>query len=162
MKEIQDRRAEKNVPGARPVHDYVNLFFDARNSMMYKRRAANAATELLVVVRVDPRVIDLDAVVVTDGNVANHATRFYQPAAGIAALDDGRVYAQSWVHPDLWEMNERKRQRSAEVLVPDVVPVEYLLGCYVRSRSSASHCQTLAPDWPVEVNDRVFFDDVSH
>ncbi len=39
MPEIQERRKNKQIPGARPLHDYANLYFDAHNPMLSKRRA---------------------------------------------------------------------------------------------------------------------------
>jgi len=36
MPEIQDRRRKVQVPKARPLHEYVNLYICARNPMMYK------------------------------------------------------------------------------------------------------------------------------
>ena len=38
MAEIQARRRHVRVPGGRPLHEYVNLYFHARNPMMFKRR----------------------------------------------------------------------------------------------------------------------------
>ena len=39
LQAVQDQRAGKRVPGGRPLHEYVNLYFDARNAMMWMRRA---------------------------------------------------------------------------------------------------------------------------
>jgi O-acetyl-ADP-ribose deacetylase (regulator of RNase III)/uncharacterized protein YwgA len=39
MLEIQDLRANKIVPGGRALHDYANLYFSARNPMLYKGRS---------------------------------------------------------------------------------------------------------------------------
>ncbi len=38
MQEVQNRRDNKQVPGGRPLHEYVNLYFCARNPMLYLRR----------------------------------------------------------------------------------------------------------------------------
>lgn len=54
--EVQARRADKDV-GGRPLHDYVNLYFNARNAMMY---ALQHRHDELCVVRVDHTVIDLE------------------------------------------------------------------------------------------------------
>jgi hypothetical protein len=34
MPQIQQRRTKKSVPGGRHLHDYANLYFDARNPML--------------------------------------------------------------------------------------------------------------------------------
>lgn len=152
MAEVQDRRAAKCVPGGRPLHEYVNLYFDARNAMMFTRRSAD-----LVVVRVRPEVLDIPDVVVTDGNAANGPTRFHPSPSGLAHLDEARVYAEWWTHADYWEQQERKRQRQAEVLIPDRVDREHLVGCYTWKDAEAAECRRLAAEWSVEVNPRVFF-----
>jgi hypothetical protein len=152
MAEVQDHRAGRRVPGGLALHDYVNLYFDARNAMMRLRRSDD-----LIVVRVSPAVLDLEGVVVADGNAANGPTRFFPSPAGLVNLDAERVYAEWWTHEDYWKQQERKRQRQAEVLVPDVVPTEYLLGCYTWRESTAQECRRLVEDWAAEVNPNVYF-----
>lgn len=151
--DVQDRRAARRVPGGRPLHEYVNLYFDARNAMMYDRRSND-----LLVVRVSPAVMDLPGVVISDGNSANGPTRFFPSPGGLAQLDERRVFAEWWTHEDYWEQLERKRQRQAEVLVPDVVPPEYILGCYARRDRAAAECRGLVANLAVEVNAHVYFD----
>lgn len=152
MAGVQDRRSGRTVPGGQPLHQYVNLYFDARNAMMFLRKARD-----LVVVRVAPTVLDLPGVVVTDGNAANGPTRFLPSPSGLSILDEERVFAVSWDHSDYWEKQERKRQRQAEVLVPDVVPEEYIVGCYTCHMPEAEQCRQIAPTWEIEVNRRVYF-----
>ena len=41
MEEVQDRRRNKQIPGARSLHNYVNLYFDAHNPMLNKCRKCN-------------------------------------------------------------------------------------------------------------------------
>jgi len=133
MQEIQDRRAVTRVPGGLPLHDYVNLFFDARNVMMWVRKAHHADLCVLVV---RPDVLDLEGVVVTDGNASSVYTRFFAPAAGLRALDPNLVYAEDWTHPDQIEQHRRRSARSAEVLVPHRVPPEFITGVCVSGDAS--------------------------
>lgn len=152
MAEVQDLRAGRRVPGGRMLHEYVNLYFDARNAMMRLRRE-----ESLVVLRVSPLALDIDGAVVTDGNAANAPTRFFASPAGLANLEEERVYAEWWTLGDYWEQQERKRQRQAEVLIPDVVPPDLLLGCYTWRESAARECRYLVGHFTVEVNAHVYF-----
>lgn len=152
MADVQDRRSPKTVPGGRPLHEYVNLYFDARNAMMRLRRSRD-----LVVLRVSPAVLDLPAAVVTDGNAANGPTRFFRSPDGLAHLDAERVFAEWWTNDDPFVQQELKRQRQAEVLVPDVVPPEYIVGCYTWHEPEAKQCSRIAPTWEIEVNTRVYF-----
>ena len=61
MAEIQQRRSGKVVPGGRPLHDYVNLYFHARNPMLYKRKAQHQG---LCVLRISPEVLDLSGAII--------------------------------------------------------------------------------------------------
>lgn len=152
--DIQDRRRGKRVPNGRMLHDYANVYFDARNPMMYRRLSRRAE---VAVIRVSPAVLDQPGTVITDGNAASAATRFYASPAGLAALDRDRVYAEYWTDSNLWEQWERKRQRCAEVLVPDVIVLALIRGCYVCQDAGIARCREVAPDLAVEVCPRVFF-----
>jgi hypothetical protein len=59
MPEIQEIRENKQIPGARRLHEYANLYFDAHNAMLSKRRRYNSTT---CVLQVDPGVLDLPGV----------------------------------------------------------------------------------------------------
>lgn len=152
---IQDRRAMRSVPGGRRLHDYVNLYFDARNPMMSKLKH-DQGCEGLVVLRISPRALGLPGVVVTDGNASSDYTVFRAPAEGITKLDESRVYATYWTDPDTWAYFEKKRQRCAEVLVPDTLPTRFVTGVYANSAQSLNACRTMG--FQGEVYDYVFFD----
>lgn len=152
---VQDKRAPKHIPNGRPLHEYVNTYFDARNAMMYDRRS----TPNLLVLRIDPAVLDVPGAVISDGNAATGNTAFYASPAGLAYLDEDRVYAVWWTNTDdPWLRREWKRQRQAEVLVPDRIPPEYIWGCYVRYKQMLTPCSQVSATLNVEVGARVFFD----
>ena len=71
--DVRDIRSGKVVPSGQELHDYANLYFDARNPMMYIRRALHIE---LCVLCISSDVVDLPGVVVTDGNAASTFTRF--------------------------------------------------------------------------------------
>ena len=129
MMEIQERRSKKIVPGSRPLHDYVNLYINARNPMLYKRRSEHSN---LCVLRVSPEVLDLPGVVVVDRNAARDWAAFYPALDGLKYIGADLVFAESWIHPnDPVETHRHAGIMCAEVLVPDCVDFEYILGAYV-------------------------------
>jgi hypothetical protein len=73
MDAIQERRAKRTLPTGMRLHDYANLYFSARNPMMYLRRGRHRE---LCVLRVSPDVLDLPGVVVADGNASSGYTAF--------------------------------------------------------------------------------------
>lgn len=128
MPEVQDKRAKRVVPGGRPLHEYANLYFNARNPMMYKRQ--NQRRDLCVLA-VSQDVLLLEGVVISDGNAASQYTAFWPSPGGLKRLSREMVYARDWTDEDQIRQWRRARCKCAEVLVPDRVPPQYVQGAYV-------------------------------
>ncbi len=152
MAEVQDRRAQIRVPGARRLHEYANLYVHARNPMMYVRQH-----QPICVVRIDTAVIDLPGVVVADGNAASDWTAFRPGPPGFDALDAGMVLAEYWTDQDYYLGLEKKRSRCAEVLVPDRVDPGMILGVAVRTAAVRTELMSELPGIVVVVDSHLFF-----
>ncbi|WP_406125126.1 DUF4433 domain-containing protein [Streptomyces canus] len=152
---VQDNRRDKRIPGGGILHSYVNTYFDARNSMMYK--LLQDGVRQLAVLRISPDILDTSGAVISDGNAATGTTRFYPSPQGLSELDEQLVFADSWNHSDPWIKLERKRARSAEVLIPGFVLPRFIHGCYTLIESDAAACLGVDPSWKVEVNKSVYF-----
>lgn len=155
MEEVQDRRREKRIPGAGLLHEYANLYFDAHNPMLSRRRDRN---DTICVLRVDQAVLDDPGVIVADRNAASDYVRFYTAATGIAALDQALVFAKFWTNTDdPYEAMRLKSIKCAEVLVPDSVSPDLLIGAYVANRRALSAFEALGTRLPVVINSAMFF-----
>ena len=155
MPEIQERRSNKQVPGARPLHEYANLYFDAHNPMLSKCRARNAE---ICVLRVDATVLDQARVVVTDRNAASGWARFWPGADGLANISRDRVFARFWLHQDdPYEEMRHKSEKCAELLVPDRVGVHLIMGAYVVNQNAQIAFQQLNLGLPAQVRGDMFF-----
>ena len=153
--EVQARRRVKAVPGGRPLHDYANLYINARNPMMFRRKDLHRELSIL---RVSPAVLNEDGVIVTDMNAARGIARFHPVEAGLAFLDREMVFAEDWRHPgDRLAYERHQGIMCAEVLVPDRVEPKFILGAYVSCHDSRGPIQGLAPEVHVEVNPHLFF-----
>jgi hypothetical protein len=65
---VQERRTKDKIPGTnKSLHDYANLYFDAHNPMLSKRRSEN---DKICVLRINNMVLDIDGVIITDQNAA--------------------------------------------------------------------------------------------
>ncbi|MER7395485.1 DUF4433 domain-containing protein [Streptomyces sp. NPDC000151] len=155
LETVQDLRKGKRVPNGEPLHSYANLYFSARNPMMF--RLIHDGRTGLAVIRVTNEVLDIPQTVITDGNAATATTRFYPSPEGLEHLDATRVYAKYWTNDNPFEYNERKRQRCAEVLVPGRVLPQYIIGCYTLTGDDYKTCVDSQPRWKVEVNAHVYF-----
>lgn len=155
MPEIQEIRANKQIPGARRLHEYANLYFDAHNAMLSKRRPYNST---ICVLQVDSGALDLPGVIVTDRNAASSWVSFMTVHEGLAAIDRHRLFARSWKHPDdMYDEMNHKSEKCAEILVPDRVEARFVLGAYVANQTALAVFQVLGTGLPVRIRGDMFF-----
>lgn len=136
--EVQERRSDRSVPRGLRLHDYANLYFNARNPMLYRVTNGGNSIARVCVLSISTSVLDLDEVVVTDGNAASDATAFRSVSAGLAEIDYERVFAQDWNHANPFKKREHRRVMCAEILVPGSVDAAMILGIYVASDEVAA------------------------
>lgn len=154
MDSIQDRRDKKQVPGGLRLHQYANLYFHARNPMLFKR--LEHATSLCVL-RVSPKVLDLRGVVLADCNASSDYVRFLEPAQWQnLAFDD--IYALDWRHPgDPGAFYRHKSRKCAEVLIPNSVHPNFIQGAYVVDEPSAKALKASGFTLPIHIDSVLFF-----
>ena len=127
---IVQRRQRRETPDKKSLWYYVNLYFQPRNPMLYRvlhEAEGQGREDAIVILGVDRRVLNLPGVWVTDGNAASPDSTFFRPekAGEIAHM----VADLAW-----WsEADNSKRRIMAEVLVPRVVPPNYIHTVYVPS-----------------------------
>lgn len=143
MQEIQKRRSKVVVPGGRPLHDYANIYFHARNPMMYVCRENHTS---LCVLRISTDVLDLPGAVVTDSNASSDYVRFSGASKGLSIVQSDLVFAENWNYLELYEYYRRKSAKCAEVLVPDKIDPMYLTGIYVSSNEGYSNLTAILVD----------------
>ena len=156
---IQEKRKGVKVPGIfEELHNYANLYFNARNAMMYKILHLH---ESLCVIRVSTDVLDEPNVLITDRNASSKWRRFHEPKWGLAYLEKNLVFAQDWRHEDTYEYWRRKSSTCAEVLVPTMIPIRFFQGIYVSCDETKQKVVDLLNsihiNLPVVVNYGLFF-----
>jgi hypothetical protein len=153
MQELQDRRDKKRVPGGLRLHQYANLYFHARNPMLYKRKDD---ADSLSVLRVSTDVMSLDGVVITDQNAASDWVRFLHPRQ-IHLLDFDSIFAMDWRHQnDPIAYRRHRLKKCAEVLVPHFVDPKFLVGAYVVHDRVANQLSQMC-GLPISVDASMFF-----
>ena len=154
MQIIQDRRDRVQVPGGMRLHQYANLYFHARNPMLYKRKEI---AEDLCILRVKTSVFNIPGTMITDQNASSSYVRFLPPSA-IRQLDFDQIYAEDWRHPnDQIAYFRHKSQKCAEVLVPHSIPREYIFGAYVVNSSARKTLAEFGFNLPIEISPHLFF-----
>ncbi len=120
--------------------------------MLFLRRHRH---QELCVLRISPEVLDLPGVVVTDQNAAGDHVRWGRT---LAIVDRDLVFAEYWTHPgDQIAEWRHKSIKCAEVLVPDRVDPEHVLGAYVSGPEGRAALQAVAPGLPVVEDAHLFF-----
>jgi hypothetical protein len=154
MQPVQDRRDKKEVPGGLRLHRYANLYFHARNPMLFKRLAESAG---LCVLQVSIQVLKVPDTVITDQNAASDWVRFLAPSQWRElSFDD--IYAADWRHPgDPKAYWRHKSRKCAEVLVPHRVDPALLTGAYVIDKKAENRLSEAGFALPISVDPVLFF-----
>jgi hypothetical protein len=139
--DIVARRKDRLTPANKSLWQYANLYFQPRNPMMY-RVVFEKGRRDLAVVAVNPATLNGPSRLVTDGNAASGATRFFSPEEG---LD---VVIRQWkaIQQEYWnEEDGSKRKIMAECLIPDSVAPEFIHSIYVADHESQQIVESLLP-----------------
>ncbi len=109
MEEIQERRDLKRVPGGLKLHQYANLYFHARNPMLFKRKDKAGS---LCVLRISIEVRHIDGI--TD----NYRSKCFEAIMYASCI---RVRKWCWImilflrwiggHPNRFEWLARKSKK---------------------------------------------------
>ncbi len=156
MQDVQDIRSAVIVDHVlqRSLHQYANLYFDARNPMLYKRRTMR---DSLCVLHVSYGVLDLKETVVADRNAAAFYTAFYHPADALPKLNFALIFADYWTDDDQVRYYMRKSIKCAEVLVWECVPARFIVGASVFSEQSAESLRAQGFLLPIYIDKHLFF-----
>ena len=154
MNEIQDRREQIKVPNGLHLHDYVNLYFDAHNPMLSRRRNQNLE---ICILRISADVLNLQGVVLSDRNASSSYAKFLTYPEGLVELNFEKIFSRYWTDPDQFVEWENKSFKCAEVLVPNVVLPEYITGVYVFNRTAQHRVTELNLNLNIIIQPEIFF-----
>ncbi len=131
---VQSRRKAKHLPTGKPLTDYVNFYFQVRNPMLY-RLICNFRLEDLAVLEINPAIRNTPGGYIADGNAANYATCFYPATrANLKHINEKDLRREYWNEAD-----GSKRRIMAELLVPEKVSPENIMGIYVAKQNTEQH-----------------------
>ena len=155
LQPVQDKRDQKQVPGGLKLHQYANLYFHARNPMMFKRQAE---APNLCVLRISTQVLELEGAVISDQNAASDYVRFLHPRQWQLLDFLCAIYAMDWRHPGNPAAYYRhSSQKCAEVLIPKRVEMRFLTGAYVADDDAKRRLEALGLALPITTNPVLFF-----
>ena len=150
---VQERRAKKKIPGTnKSLHDYANLYFDAHNPMLSARRSKN---DEICVLRIKNIVLNIDGVIITDKNAARECW-FKTVDEGLPLLNKDEIYATFWTDNNPIKEYKHAGIKCAEVLVPDCVHSDYIIGAYVDNITALNNLCNLS-DLGAIIRSELFF-----
>ncbi len=154
LQEVQDKRDQKQIPGGLALHEYANVYFHARNPMLSRRR--NEARSICVL-RVSMEILKIPGAVITDQNAVSKYVKFSAPDR-LKFMDLDYVFAANWKHPENqieeWRHSSAK---CAEVLIPQRIPPDYLLGAYALNDAVRAELEALGFALPIHIDADLFF-----
>lgn len=153
--DIVSNRKLKQTPNHRSLWDFANVYFQPRNPMLYRVVHEKDRKEI-VVLGVQPGVLQIPGAFITDGNAANSPTRFYEFNEGLEAI------SEIWdtITSEWWNsLDGSKRKIMAECLVPGSIPPEFIHTVFVADYKVADQVRTqISPkDIPVIPEPNMFF-----
>ncbi len=153
MDEIQSRRNNVCVPNGMKLHKYANVYLDARNPMLFKRKE-----EDVCVLKISLDILDLPNVVVADRNASSNYARFIEPQHAFDVLNFDLIYAQYWIDDDPLEYIKRKAFKCAEILVPQCIAPEFIIAVAVRNEQDEERVISTGFNKKIYVDKYLFFE----
>lgn len=122
--------------------------------MMYKRQEM---AQSLCVLAISSVILDFEGTVVSDGNAASDYSRFYAPEEGMERLEFARIYDKSWTDKDFNKQKIKKRIKCAEILVPNKIAYDYVMGAIVVDEHAKQELQSSGFQKEIVIAPKVFF-----
>ncbi|GAB4225330.1 MAG: DarT ssDNA thymidine ADP-ribosyltransferase family protein [Stanieria sp.] len=124
---IVSKRKDKRTPERDSLWEYANLYFQARNPMMY-RVVHEKEKRDIAIVGVKSEVLQINGGFVTDGNAANDPTQFFPAKEGLKIVENQWKIIQS----DWWnDQDGSKRKIMSECLIPNQISPEFIHSIFV-------------------------------
>lgn len=148
-------RRDRRAPDGRSLWSFANLYFQARNAMLYRVTFFEKPGDDIVILSVRPDILDRSDILISTGNAAS-------PKSSLLPRDDGlKAISRMWkvLNQDWWkEEDSSKREMMAECLVPDKVPPEFIQTIYVASHDAANKVRAmLLQNLQIVPEPRMFF-----
>lgn len=115
---VQKLREKKPSISNYPIQDYVPLYVNPRNPMLY---AKSKEISNLCLIEIDLKVLEENTFLFTDGNAASNKTRFFNKLSELKTLPWEVLEADYWS-----DKEDGKRKKCSEVLVYPKIEIEYI------------------------------------
>lgn len=150
--QVNSRRTRREPVFGMSIHDYVPLYFNPKNPMLFKRREMQ---DEIVILALDRNLIYQSTSLFTDGNAASKDTKFFNELKNLNQLNWQCLNNEFWNdYPD------GKRIKCAEVLVYSKIEYESIRKIFTRNKATKQFVEQKDPmpfGIPVEVTNSFYF-----
>lgn len=154
LEDVQNKR-EIKIINARKLHSYANLYFDSHNPMLSKLRDLN---ESICILAIKPEIMNTSGTIVTDRNAASNIVQFVDTVEMTKVLNFDKIYMKYWTNDENpYVVNENKQIKCAEVLIPDCVPFDFIIGAITYNNPVKDKLLELGFNKTIQVDDKRFF-----
>lgn len=148
-KEVNARRDKPENIHGRKVHDYVPMYFNPKNSMLYQVQQQYGDNILILSFR-NELMADFPSIF-SDQNAANSNARFTDKIYELEKFDWEAIYSEKWTHDGVVNKVIKSRMMS-ECLVYGVVNVSYLEAIYCATPAAMSKVESICRNQGVIAN----------
>lgn len=124
---VNAHRGAITAQGGLSLHDYVPLYFNPRNAMLYQVQQEHP--QQIVILEVSALVCRQDGVLYSEGNAAASDSRIVSTLAAANAFDWPRIRCENWVEGRIRNL-DTKRMMMSECLVPRRIAPEHIVGLH--------------------------------
>jgi len=129
--DIVATRKEKKVIEGKNLWDFVNLYFQPRNAMLYRVVFfGNVNKEDIIIIGLKSSILENKNIFITTGNAASPQTEFI--SSNVSNIKEHLKNIREKTDKEWWSSTDgSKREIMAECLIPEKVGPEYISEIYV-------------------------------
>jgi hypothetical protein len=132
--EVNNRREKREPVFNRSLHDYVPLYFNPKNPMLFRRK--NIQNDI-VILAIEKNLLLDQNVLFTDGNAASKTTSFYNTINNLSLLNWKCINSEYWN-----DYQDGKRIKCAEVLVYPKIEIASIKKIYCNNQITLNFIRT--------------------
>ena len=152
LQDVNQRRASKKPIHGISLHDYVPMYFNPKNPMLYRRKQIQ---DNIVILAIDRRVIYQNKSIFSDGNAASDATKFFNNLSDLVRLNWQCIRNEYWN-----DYVDGKRIKCAETLTHPKIPIKYVKKIHcnsIQTKNIVDKMVSIERPFRVELNSKYFF-----
>ena len=154
---VNNRRERTDPIHNQPLHEYVPMYFNPRNAMLFQKQAEYKSD--IVILEVDRRACLSNYTLFTERNAASDGCRFVYCPSEVKTFLWPRIYSRDWSADGVVNV-ETKQLMMSECLVYRHIGAEYLSAIHTANNLMATKIRSVLADIQhpkIHVSPELFF-----